>query len=170
MKTPRFAGGLSVLLLAALFLAPFPLAAQEESCTVLCSPELKFEPTVTVENVVSAPRIAPLEDGVPVDTVQTGTETAFEVVFALDVPSEIPRVGFTFEAIWTPFAETGASPFTGRTADELGVEAVADNPVELEAEANVTLLTPEETGGRPRRRNRPAESGGAPGRHASVHP
>lgn len=69
------------------------------------------------------------------------------MVFALDVRSEIPRLGLTFEAIWTPFAGTGENPFTGRTAPELGVEAVGDNPVELEAETNVTLLSPEETGG-----------------------
>lgn len=129
-------------------LVPTSTLAQESGgCTLLCRPELAFEPTWTVENFAAAPRVVELEGGVPVDTVQTGTETAFELVFALDVPTEIPRTSFTFEAIWTPFAGTSGNPFTGRSAEELGVSAVDDNPVELEAEANVALITPEETGG-----------------------
>lgn len=37
--------------------------------------------------------------------------------------------------------------FTGRTADERNEDEVTDNPVVLEAEADLALLTPEETGG-----------------------
>lgn len=139
--------GLLALLLAAGLSSPAPLAAQQEDCTVLCAPELKFEPTVTVENLFGPPRVVELEDGAPADTVELERETAFEMIFALDVPTEIPRVGLTLEAIWTPFAGTSENLFTGRTARELGEEEVTDNPVELEAEANVALVTPEETGG-----------------------
>lgn len=141
-----------MLLLGALLLAPSPLTAQEgseqeEDCTVLCAPELKFEPTVTVENLFAPPRVVELEDGAPGDTVRLERETAFEMIFALDVPTELPRIGLTLEAIWTPFAGTSENLFTGRTAGELGEEEIADNPVELEAELNVALLTPEESGG-----------------------
>lgn len=147
MRRGRSAPGLLGLLLAAGLLFPAPLAAQQGDCTVLCTPELKFEPTVTVENLFDAPRVVELEDGVPGDTVRLERETAFEKIFALDVPTEIPRVGLTLEAIWTPFAGTSENLFTARTAEELGEEEVADNPVELEAEVNLALLTPEETGG-----------------------
>lgn len=36
------------------------------------------------------------------------------------VPTEIPRVGFTLEAIGTPWGETGEHPFTGATSRRLG--------------------------------------------------
>lgn len=147
MRTLRFVPGLAALLLSAVLAAPSPLAAQEEDCTVLCAPELKFEPTVTVENLFDPPRVVELQDDAPGDTVQLDQETALELIFALDVPTEIPRVGLTLEAIWTPFAGTSENLFTGRTAEELGEEEIADNPVELEAELNFTVLTPEETGG-----------------------
>lgn len=147
MRKGRTASGLLSLLLAAGLLSPSPLRAQEEECTVLCTPELKFEPTVTVENLFDPPRVVELEDGVPGDTVRLERETAFEMIFALDVPTEIPRVGLTLEAIWTPFEGTSENLFTGRTAEELGEEEVTANPVELEAEVNLALLTPDETGG-----------------------
>lgn len=147
MRKGRTVPGLLGLLLAAGLLVPAPLLAQQEECTVLCSPELKFEPTVTVENLFAAPRVVELEGGSPADTVQLDQETVFELIFALDVPTEIPRVGLTLEAIWTPFAGTSDNLFTGRTARELGEEEVTDNPVELEAELNFALLTPEESGG-----------------------
>lgn len=147
MRTLRFVPGLAALLLSAVLAAPSPLAAQEKDCTVLCAPELKFEPTVTVENLFDPPRVVELEDDAPGDTVQLDQETALELIFALDVPTEIPRVGLTLEAIWTPFAGTSENLFTGRTAEELGEEEIADNPVELEAELNFTVLTPEEAGG-----------------------
>ena len=51
----------------------------------------------------------------------------FELEFAADVPTEIPRVGFTFEAIFSPFQD--------------------DTEVELELELNLTWLEPEQTGG-----------------------
>lgn len=147
MRRRRSAPGLLGLLLAAGLLFPAPLAAQQGDCTVLCTPELKFEPTVTVENLFEAPRVVELEEGAPADTVRLDRETAFEMIFALDVPTEIPRVGLTLEAIWTPFAGTSENLFTGRTAEELDEEEVTDNPVELEAEVNFALVTPEETDG-----------------------
>lgn len=135
----------TLLLMSGLLAAPAE-AQEEDQCLLLCTPDLAFEPTISFENFAARPRIAVLEGGVPVDTVRPDPASAFELVFAVGVPTELPRIGLTFEAIWTPFAETDANPFTGATADELG-EAVAENPIELEAELNVALLTPEETGG-----------------------
>lgn len=139
-------GALAVALLG---FGTAPTAAAQEAgrCALLCVPALKLEPSLTVENLFGGPRLAELEDGVPRDTVRLGAETAFELILALDVPTEIPRVGLTLEVIWTPFASTSENPFTGETAGELGKEEIRDNPVEFEAELNLGLLTAEATGG-----------------------
>jgi hypothetical protein len=126
---------------------PCHAARARHSYTVLCVPELKFEPVLSEENLFDPPRVVELENGTPTDTVRLEQETAFKMIFTLNVPTEIPRVELTLEAIWTPFAGTSENLFTGRTAEELGVEEVADNPVELEAEVNFALLAPAETGG-----------------------
>lgn len=124
-----------------------PVAAQERmACHLLCTPALAFEPTISFEDFAARPRIAVLDRGVPVDTVRAGPSTTFEIIFALGVPTELPRIGLTLEAIWTPFVKAEENPFTGARADELG-KRITENPVELEAELNVALLTPEETGG-----------------------
>jgi len=65
----------------------------------------------------------------------------------VDVPTSIPRVGLTFEAIWKPFGGTESNPFTGATAAELGRSEIRDNLVELEFEPNLDVLDPETTGG-----------------------
>lgn len=123
-----------------------PAQAQEDTeCRLLCSPELNFEPTITFENFADPPTVVALREGIPTDTFEVESESAFEMIFALDVPTTVPRVGLTLEAIWTPFAETDSNPFTGRTAEQVG-EKITDNPLELEAELNFTLLRPEDTG------------------------
>lgn len=122
-------------------------AREGPSCRVLCTPDLAFEPTVSIENLAARHRTARLEDGVPVDTATAEQEVVFEIVLAVGVPTEIPRVGLTLEAIWAPFAGTDANPFTGRAAEEVEKDEVRDNAVELEGELNLALLTFEETGG-----------------------
>ncbi|MGH9338706.1 MAG: hypothetical protein ACRD1R_03735 [Acidobacteriota bacterium] len=122
-------------------------AQDKGNCRILCSPEVKFEPTVTIENLFRRPRVARLEDGEPVEFSQLERETEFEVILAVGVPTEIPRVGFTFEAIWTPFGGADTNVFTGATADQLGVSQIRDNPVELEFELNLHLLEAEQAGG-----------------------
>lgn len=115
---------------AALFSTLFPTAAlsqKQASCLVLCAPELNFEPTLTVENLFARPRVARLEEGVSVDTSRLVREAVFEAILAVDVPTEISRLGLTLEVIWPPFAD--------------------ENELELEAELNVILVTDEETGG-----------------------
>jgi hypothetical protein len=126
------AGGLSMASgrLAALCLAsvgcvsvPALAAAQDEPhCVILCAPELKIEPTWTIENLGGSRSVE--VDG-QVESV--GVESAFELVLALDIPTTIPRVGFTFETIFAPF--------------------VQDNSVEIESEINFQLLDTDQTGG-----------------------
>ena len=122
-------------------------AQHKDKCVVLCMPELKFEPTVTITNLFSPPTVAELEEGRPARTTKLKREAEFELIFAVDIPTEIPRLGLTVEAIWTPFLGTSSNVFTGATAAELGVEEIDDNPVELEIEVNLALLEPEQTGG-----------------------
>lgn len=142
----RCAAGLWWIWLAVLVTA-IPARGQDgKRCNLLCSPELKIEPTVTFEKFAARPRVVTFQNGQPVDTSSVAPEQAFEMIFALDVPTAIPRLGFTLEAIWTPFAKTDENLFTGRTASQLG-KKITDNPVELEAELNLILLRAEDTDG-----------------------
>lgn len=122
-------------------------AQNKGTCRILCSPEVKFEPTVTIENLFRRPRVARLEDGKPVEVSRLERESEFEVILAVGIPTEIPRVSLTFEAIWTPFGGTDTNVFTGATASQLGVNDIRDNPVELEFELNLYLFEAEQTGG-----------------------
>ena len=88
----------------------------------LCAPEFKIEPTWTVENLRGAPRIE-----VNGQIERTSRETIFEMIFALDVPTSVPRIGVTFEAAFSPFHD--------------------DNQVQLETELNVHLFDTEQTRG-----------------------
>lgn len=117
-------------------------AQEGEACAILCMPELKFEPTLTYDNLGARARVE--IDGV---IERTEMETVFELVFALGIPTEIPRVGLTLEVILIPFATTSEHPFTGATAAELGRDNIRDNAVELEAELNFELVSSDQTGG-----------------------
>ncbi len=65
---------------------------------MLCRPELKIEPTFTWENWIGRPRIAEIdsEGNTVVKTLER--ERVYETVVALEVPTVIPRVSFTFES------------------------------------------------------------------------
>ena len=102
-------------------------AQERDRCAFLCAPELKIEPTFTIENLFNPARVETTQNGVVVETVRQGRDRVFELVFVADVPTEIPRVGFTFETIFSPFRD--------------------DTEVELELELNLTWLEPEQTGG-----------------------
>lgn len=117
-------------------------SAQEGPCRVLCVPDLKIEPTITFENLGSRPRV---DVGGSVE--RTARETVFELIFAIGIPTEIPRVGLTLEAIFAPFKGTDENPFTGETAQQLGRDEIRDNMVEIESELNLHLFYEEQTGG-----------------------
>ena len=141
MKTYR------LIVLAAGFAAGLPVptfgeAQEGEGCAVLCVPELKIEPTITFDNLADRARIE--IDGV---VEKTERETVFELIFAVEVPTEIPRTGLTFEAIFVPFASTSEHPFTGATAEELGRDDIRDNVVGIESELNLDLVDSDQTGG-----------------------
>jgi len=135
---------LSVLALVGVTLLAAPAAAQDEErrCAFLCAPELKIEPTLTVENLGGGPRVE-----VDEQVEQADAEMVFELIFALDVPTQIPRVGFSLEAIFVPFGEVSTHPFTGISASDAGRQSFRDNGIEFEAELNLQLLEEDQTGG-----------------------
>jgi hypothetical protein len=114
----------------------------EPRCVVLCAPELKIEPTWTIENLASRPRI---ETNGQVE--RAARETVFELIFALDVPTTIPRVGLTLEAIFIPFGGVAVHPFTGAPASDAGKDEIRDNGIEIESELNIRLFDEDQTGG-----------------------
>lgn len=133
----------AAVLVAGLSLAPAQAAAQGgRPCKLLCAPELKIEPTFTTENLFRRPRIE--VDG---QIERASREAVFELIFALDVPTQIPRVGFTLEAIFTPFGGTSVHPFTGATAPVAGRAEIRDNGIEIESELNIDLFGTDQTGG-----------------------
>ncbi|MGH9240318.1 MAG: hypothetical protein ACRD3G_19910 [Vicinamibacterales bacterium] len=128
----------------ALLLVPAPSFAQQQEprCFILCAPALKFEPTWTIEHLAGRHRIE--SDGT-IERVKR--ENVFELIFALDVPTTIPRIGLTLEAIFVPSGGTDVHPFTGATAAEIGRGEIRDNGIEIESEVNFKLFDEEQTGG-----------------------
>lgn len=109
------------MLLLAFAVTPHAAMAQDEPrCVFLCAPAFKIEPTWTVENLRGAPRIE--ANG---ETRRQSRETIFETIFAVDVPTSIPRIGITFEAAFSPFND--------------------DNGVDLETELNFQLFDTDHT-------------------------
>ena len=105
---------------SALFLVGTATAHAQDaasSCRLICELEWKFEPTFTIENLANRHRVL-TPDGV---TERVNREFVFETVFALDFKTNLPRLGFTAEAIAAPFSD--------------------DNSVELEFETNLYWLT-----------------------------
>lgn len=121
--------------------------AENEDCAIFCAPELKIEPTFTTSNLFGGAAIAQLNGDKIVSASREQRQTDFELILALSIPTEIPRLGVTLEAIWKPFGRTDRNPFTGRTAEELGEDDIRDNAVELEFELNFSLVQPGQTGG-----------------------
>jgi hypothetical protein len=78
---------------------------------------------------------------------RTPRERVFELIFALDVPTAIPRVSLTFEAIFVPFGGTPVHLFTGVSAEDLGRADIRDNGLEIESEVNFHLFGTDQTGG-----------------------
>jgi hypothetical protein len=113
----------AIWLLPIALLLPAPAIAQSEPrCVFLCAPAFKVEPTWTVENLGGAPRIE--VDG---QIERESRETIFEMIFALDVATSVPRLGMSFEAAFSPFRD--------------------DNDVSLETELNIQLFDTDQTKG-----------------------
>ena len=98
--------------------------AQEPTrCRSICELAWKVEPTFTIDNLANRHRVMTPE-GV---TERVDRQRLFEMVLALDMATKLPRLGFTVEAIASPFSD--------------------DNSVQLEFESNWHWLTASMTGG-----------------------
>ena len=105
-------------------LAASPAWAQDPApCRVLCSPEFKVEPTITLTNLFGSPRIAS-EDGT---VTRESREIEFEMILSLGLPTRLSWLEFTVEAIFLPFDR--------------------DSMPELEFETNLIWLPSERTRG-----------------------
>jgi hypothetical protein len=109
---------------AIVLLVPSLSMAQESAdCRVICELEWLVEPTITIENLANRHRVV-TPDGV---TERVNRERVFETVLAVDMSTKVPWLGFTVEAIFSPFSD--------------------DNSVALEFESNWHWLTESMTGG-----------------------
>ena len=115
-----------------------------DGCRFICAPTFEVAPTLTLNNLLFPPRVADVPDG---DPLRLTRELEFEIVLSADIPTKLPRLGFTLEVHWTPLSSTDMNPFTGQTAAELGAAAIRDNQVERESEINLALIREERTGG-----------------------
>jgi hypothetical protein len=97
-------------------------ARAQDACRFVCAPVLKVEPTLTFSNVFDPHLVRQLPDGQP---RRVSRQRAFEMIVAVDIHTELPRLAFTVESIWT----------------------LPDSPVELEFETNLIWLPSARTGG-----------------------
>lgn len=67
---------------------------------MLCAPELKIEPTLTIGDLFG-PRVEDVATG---ETRTLAPEAGFELILALGIPTAIPRVAITLETI-LPFPD-----------------------------------------------------------------
>ena len=94
------------LTVAFLLLAGLPAQAQDNAqCRFVCAPEFKVEPTITFTTLFNSPRIV-LGDGA---SMRDRRETDFELILSFGLPTRIPWLDFTVEAIFLPF-ETDSTP------------------------------------------------------------
>jgi len=100
-----------------------PEAQGSDRCRFICDLAWKFEPTITVENLANRHRVA-TGDGM-IERVKR--DQVFEIVLALDLETRVPWLGFTAEAMTSPFED--------------------GNEVELEFESNFHWLSESMTRG-----------------------
>jgi hypothetical protein len=91
----------AALLVLSLGLLGVPQVAAQAppTCHVLCAPEFKVEPTVTFTNLFGSPRIV----GAQGTTTREPRDTELEVIFSVGLPTRLPWLEFTVEAIVLPF-------------------------------------------------------------------
>jgi hypothetical protein len=95
----------SLLVVAmAVALATSAAAQEVEPCRVLCGPEFNVEPTVTFGNLFGSPRVT-TDEG----TTREERRAELEVILSLGLPTRVPWLEFTVEAIFLPF-EREATP------------------------------------------------------------
>ena len=90
----------AALTIAAVILGFTPTSAQGQApCRVFCPPKFKVEPTITLSNLFGSPRVVQ-EDGT---LTREPREAEFEVILSFGLPTRVPWLEFTVEAIFLPF-------------------------------------------------------------------
>jgi hypothetical protein len=107
----------------ALFATATAAAQEPPVCRVLCAPEFKVEPTITIAPLFDSAAIVE-EDGT---LTKETREAELELILSLGLPTRVSWLKFTLEAILLPF-DSGSTP-------------------ELELEANLVWLSSERTSG-----------------------
>jgi hypothetical protein len=85
----------------ALLSTPKTFAQAPPSCRFLCAPKVRVEPTLTFTNLFGSPRIV----GPAGTTTRERRAREFEVIFSVGLPTRVPRLEFTVEAIVLPFEQ-----------------------------------------------------------------
>jgi hypothetical protein len=98
-------------------------AQNPSRCRILCTPEFKVEPTVTIGGLFGSPRIVDADGTIR----REPRSTDIEMIFSFEIPTRIPWLEFTLEGIVLPFDH--------------------DSTPELEFETNFIWLPAERTGG-----------------------
>ncbi len=93
MRVPLLVFAMAVLV------TPRAMAQQPPACRILCAPEFNVEPTVTFGKVFGSGRIVG-EDGT---ATRERRETEFELILSLGLPTRVPWLEFTVEAMFLPF-------------------------------------------------------------------
>ena len=114
----------------------------QERCVFLCAPDLIIEPTLTIENTFGPAKLEQVEDGMVLGTMRQEREKVFELVLAVGIPTEIPRVGFTFETIFSPFrhdtesswSSSSTSPGSSQSRPEVGWKVTSTSSTNQPAE------------------------------------
>lgn len=88
-----------LVLIAVLTKMSSAFAQTSPPCRLLCAPEFKIEPTITVTNLFGGARIADDTGGV----TREQRETELEIIFSFGLPTRLPWLEFTAEAIVLPF-------------------------------------------------------------------
>jgi hypothetical protein len=91
---------------------------------VFCAPDLAVEPTLSIDNLIGAPRVESIATGAQ---RRLATDAAFEATLAMGIPTVLSWLELTLETTLAPFS--------------------ADNEVKFEAELNLVLLKKEWTAG-----------------------
>jgi hypothetical protein len=112
-----------IMMVAGLVWAEWSYAQGPSPCRVICDLEWKVEPTFTIDNLANRHRIV-----TPSGVIErVDRERVFETVLALNMSTRVPWLGFTVEAITSPFSD--------------------DNTVDLEFESNFHWLSESMTRG-----------------------
>ena len=130
--------------LGALLIVPAPAIAQDEpdrACTILCAPELKIEPTFTIEHLAQRPRVE--TDGA-VERVIPGNGLRADLRRGYSDPNPAHRADARGH-LHSVRRHIGPSVH-GRAGNETG-QSIRDNGIEIESELNFHLFDEEQTGG-----------------------